>query len=177
MEEQSRSIKINLNKSWRKKSDFCLAPSTNPNAAAFLKQVNNDLEKLKRYTKCPTNLNDKEALALKQLSDNNQITIKPTDKGSNIVLLDNEKYINMCNKILKNQDWYRCIPADIVEKYNKDLYVLVDTAYLNNTITKNQWDFIRNNFPRIPHLLCTPEKSQRCNKPTRKTYYFGDGRN
>lgn len=94
---------------------------------------------------------------LRQLANNNLITIKPADKGGNIVLLDNEKYINMCNKILKNLDWYRHIPADIVEKYNKEFYLLVDTAYLNNTITKSTWDFIRNNFPCVPTFYALPK--------------------
>lgn len=71
VEEYDQSTKINLTKSLlKKKSDFCPAPSTNPNAAAFLKLVNMDLQKLKIHTECPTNLNVKEALALKQLSDN-----------------------------------------------------------------------------------------------------------
>lgn len=35
----------------KKKSDFCPPPSTCPNAAAFLKLINNDLEKLKIQTK------------------------------------------------------------------------------------------------------------------------------
>lgn len=45
--------------------------------------------------KNPANLSKNEMSALKQLSDTNQIVIKPSDKGGNVVLLGNEKYINM----------------------------------------------------------------------------------
>lgn len=51
-----------------------------------------------------TNLNDAEIQALKQLSSNKMITIKPADNGGNIVLLNNVQYIAICNEILKNQD-------------------------------------------------------------------------
>lgn len=77
--------------------------------------MNNDLGKLKQgLSKGSMNLNEKEVEALKSLADNNQITIKPSDKGGNIVLLNNEDYINICKKILNNHDWYRQNPADIV---------------------------------------------------------------
>lgn len=131
VDEQEDYSKTNPSKSLlKKKSDFCPPPSISPNAAALLKLVNNDLEKLKLKAKGSTNLNEKEFEALKLLADNNQITIKPSDKGGNVVILNNEDYINICNKILNNHNWYHHIPADIIEKYNKEFYVLIDTAIL-----------------------------------------------
>lgn len=84
-----------------------LAHSTNSNAATFLRLINNDFEKLKIKTCKNKNLDAQEIKAHEQLSSNDQITIKPADKGGNIVILDNEDYTTMCNKILKNQEWYR----------------------------------------------------------------------
>lgn len=63
----------------KKKSDLCPAPSTNPNAAAFLRLINKDLEKLKIKTCKNMNLDTKEIEALEQLSSNNHITIKPAN--------------------------------------------------------------------------------------------------
>lgn len=54
--------------------------------------------------------------ALKQLSDNRSITIKPADKGWDTVLMNNNKYVTMCNNILKNKDWYCRIT---IEKYRE----------------------------------------------------------
>lgn len=102
---------------------------------------------MKIQTNKDSNISVQEVKALKQLSDNHSITIKPADKGGNIVLLDNDKYTLMCYKILKNQDWYRRITGDIIEKYNKEFYPLIDTTFLNGTITKTTWDFIRTKFP------------------------------
>lgn len=89
----------------KKKSDLYPAPSTHPNAAAFLKLVNRDLEKLRITNKNPMNLSENELSALKRLSDNSSITIKASDKGENVVILDNEQYLDMCNQILKNSNW------------------------------------------------------------------------
>lgn len=137
----------------KKKSDFCPAPSTHSNAAVFLNLVNRDLEKLKICTKNPTDLSEIEMSVLKQLSDNS-ITIKASDKGGNVVVLDNEKFIDMCNQILKNPNWYRQMPGSIVEKFNRDFYSLVDTAFSNN-ITKH----LLERFSSSAHILCTSKSS------------------
>lgn len=103
IEEQDSYSKTNPSKSLlKKKSDICPPPSTSPNAAAFLKLVNKDLEKLKIKTKGPINLSKKKYDALNSLANNKQITIKPSDKGRNVVLLNIDDYLNICKKILNN---------------------------------------------------------------------------
>lgn len=156
VEKQSENPKTK-NSTLRKKSAFCPARSTNSNAAAFLNLVNRELDKLKIQTKNPTNLSANEAPALKQLSDNSSITIKASDKGGNVVILDNEKYIDMCNQILKNPNWYRRMPGNIVEKFNREFYDLIDNAFSNNMINKQLWNFVRNDFLRVPTFFTLPK--------------------
>lgn len=79
------------------------------------------------------NINIQEKQALKQLTDNTTIAIKPADKRREYC-----PYVALCNKILRNKKWYRKITTNIVEKCNKEYYQLVDLAYFNNVIKKNQ---------------------------------------
>lgn len=81
----------------------------------------------------------------------------------------------MCYKILENQDWYQRITADIVEKYNREYYSLVDTAYLNGTITKNTWDFIGTNFSIIPTFYALPKIHKDANNPPGRPIVLGRG--
>lgn len=55
------------------------------------------------------NLNQNWKRAIRELEGPKDIIIKPSDKGDNVVLMDIEKYKNMCTKILRNESWYRCI--------------------------------------------------------------------
>lgn len=63
----------------------------------------------------------------------------------------------MCNKIHKNQEWYRWITPEIIEKYNREFYSLVNSAYSNRTINKTTWDFIRTKFHIIPTFYALPK--------------------
>lgn len=47
-----------------------------------------------------SNLSPEQTLALESLKNNFGITIKASDKGGNVVLMDNELYENMCLKML-----------------------------------------------------------------------------
>lgn len=60
------------------------------------------------------NLTKNEKTALKNLSNNYDITIKPSDKGGNVALIDNDQYSLMCSKILSNRDWYHPVSLELL---------------------------------------------------------------
>lgn len=68
---------------------------------------------------------------------NQSETIKPADKGGNIVIQNNTDYVHMCRNLLDNSDWYRPIPKSLTDNYIQELYILVDGAYFCNIIDKN----------------------------------------
>lgn len=72
------------------------------------------------------NLTDLDRQALISLTSQHQLTIKPSDKGGNIVVMNNDQYSTMCMKILSNKDWYKLIPRPLIEKFDKEFYSLVD---------------------------------------------------
>lgn len=119
----------------KKKSDQFPAPSSNPNAATFLKLVSRDLNKIPLKANPKDNMTHLEKQALKDSSKNYSLVIKPSDKGGNIVVMDNDQYVAMCNKILQNENWYRPIPTHMIESFNAKFYDLVDTAGTRGIIT------------------------------------------
>lgn len=59
-------------------------------------------------------------MALKNLSTNHEIVIKPSDKGGNVILMDvgTIKRMHLC--ILENSEWYRMIPEDVTTKFREE---------------------------------------------------------
>lgn len=65
------------------------------------------------------------------------IMIKPSDKGGNIVVMDNNQYLNTCNKILSNRKWYSRISSTKINKFHEDFCKMDDLAYSDGTISKS----------------------------------------
>lgn len=96
-------------------------------------------------------------MALQNLSKNFTITIKSSDKGGNIVLMDNEHYNRLCTNILSNRSWYCPVGSVVVEAFNKKLYSFVDDAFSNKTISKQTWEFVRTPYPRVAMFYALPK--------------------
>lgn len=92
----------------KNKSDKFPPLNTNHNLATFVASVTAEIKKIKIH-RVSGNLNQPERLALENLKKCYPLTIKPSDKGGNIVIMSNGQYRMMCNKILSNQDWHKPI--------------------------------------------------------------------
>ncbi|KAK3727020.1 hypothetical protein RRG08_039914 [Elysia crispata] len=53
-----------------------------------------------------------EKEALRELRDNDKITIKPADKGGAVVVMDTTDYIGECTRQLDNTTYYRILTSD-----------------------------------------------------------------
>lgn len=78
--------------------------STNPNIWAFVQQVTNTIEGLNFNSAYPSNLTLAQIRAIKSLQNHPELTIKPADKGGNVVVMDVPFYEQMCLNILNNLD-------------------------------------------------------------------------
>lgn len=87
------------------------------------------------------NLNSEQIHAFKSLKNNIGITIKASDKGGNIVLMDNINYENLCLKILKITCYCKISPS-LVNRFSHEFYSLIDEALNEGAIKKDTWDFI-----------------------------------
>lgn len=102
------------------------------------------------------------------------ITIKPSDKRGNIIVLDNDQYIAMCNKILQNQHWYCQNNSTFIDRFHNEFYQIVDAAYLKGVITMDQWEFIRTTFPHT-RLYALPKLHKDFNHSPRRPIISGNG--
>lgn len=99
--------------SLKKASSMYPAPSSNHGVATFLKMTSQETKSLNCTLTYSENLTKGDEVGVtkstKSRSKNHTIKIKSSDKGGNIVIMDNEQYRKMCFKILQNHDWYRQI--------------------------------------------------------------------
>lgn len=147
---------------------------TNSNVLAFVRLTCSEIRKINITAKQQRNLTFKERKILKTLASNPSITIKPSDKGGNIVILDNDQYIAICNKILSNQQWY-FISSKKTEKFNREFYRLMDESYAANLLTKSEYDFIRTALPRTPTFYALPKLHKDIRKPSGRPIISGNG--
>lgn len=99
------------------------------------------------------NLTKDQQRAYKKLQSYDDIIIKPSYKGGNIVIMNIPDYLDMCNLLIQNKQWYEPISLDEVQILFRDYYSLVDSALENSIISKPIWKFIKNLHPKTPTFL------------------------
>lgn len=151
--------------SLKKTSSLYPAPSSNQGVSTFLKMTCQEIRNLKSKSTILENLTKNKKIALRNLSSHHEITIKASDKMGNIVLMDNEKYSQMCMKILTNCDWYRPVGPDVGQAFNNKFYALVDEAFQNKVISKQTLDFIRTPHPRLATFYSLPKIHKHTSDP------------
>lgn len=101
----------------KKKSDKFPALALKANVQAFVKQTTNEIKNLKFKRDRVSNISTEEQDILHDLSINPMITVKPSDKGGNIVIMDNEQYIHICTIILNNKSWYARVITTKIDQF------------------------------------------------------------
>ncbi|KAM4038358.1 uncharacterized protein ACNLHF_016669 [Anomaloglossus baeobatrachus] len=96
-----------------------------------------------------SNVAEDDRDAITNLEQNNNIVIKPSDKGGNIVLLDRETYVQMCAQLLRDQRAYERLKENPTPTYSLQLKRILDIAQQDNLISTSEYEFL---FPRYPKL-------------------------
>jgi len=150
-----------------------IKPSTwTPPQATTSREINNiiqaDQECFKRRFRehhIPPNLTDQETKAVRQLSGNKHIVIKPADKGSSIVILDRDQYLWEGYRQLNDHKYYKKlnepIYMDTVPVVEKILQTLYEKKFIN---AKQKWFLAGEDKPRarlfymLPKIHKDPDK-------------------
>ena len=80
------------------------------------------------------NLSPLERQALKYLQRRRDIVIKPADKGSAVVVLRKEDYINEADRQLRNEDHYRKLENNPTALYTTEIKSVVTKKHINAAI-------------------------------------------
>ncbi|CAH2301072.1 Hypothetical predicted protein, partial [Pelobates cultripes] len=95
----------------RPKSRF-LPPLTNASIETFVRSCQMDIDKIQWKGKHKSNLNSSEMLILRELKEDNSLSIRPADKGGALVVMDTQKYIAEMDWQLSNMHHYRILDGD-----------------------------------------------------------------
>ena len=63
---------------------------------------------------------------MRELYNNNDIVIKPADKGGSIVIMNTPDYISVADRQLNNPDRYERLLADPTQKFNTHINNLIN---------------------------------------------------
>lgn len=148
-------------KNYKPRSTTFPALQGNPNVWAFTQQVTNKIRKTKWKGLTQSNLTLAQKEALRSLQQETRVTIKPSDKGGNLVVMDNSQYESMVMKLLQNFEWYRKIPESHVNYTITKYTQLLGSAYHQGLINKKNGNFSMFQLPKFL-LVCSSKNSQTC---------------
>ena len=119
-----------------------------------LKTLQEEIIKRRDYRR---NLKKHEITALRNLQQNQNITIKPADKGGTIVIQDKNKYIAECERQLNNNDHYRIPPNDPTKEYYQQILKIINEAHNLNIIDEKTKETLQTKHPRIASFYTLPK--------------------
>lgn len=130
--------------------------------------VQQDWEVFKKYYKSypeKQNLKKEEMEAIKQLQKAKHIEIKPADKGSAVVILDREQYIEEVTRQLNDQVYYKKLSEPIYLETIPLIHSIVNSLKTQKFINSRQAKYLKgSNEPRerrfyiLPKIHKPPEK-------------------
>ena len=116
----------------------------------FLNSVRSELMDPKNRNKVSCNITPAEIKALVELiklQKEQKIVIKKCDKGAGIIILDYQAYIEACNNHLNSktengESYYTKVNKSTITETNKEINILIEEAYDNDIITKDELEAI-----------------------------------
>ena len=122
----------------------------------YIELVKNDvINNLKKGGKL--NLSQDEKNAFYSLLHNEDIVIRPADKGSGIVVVDKTEYINRLHKEMTDSKSYVEIPEDLTETATKTVKKLVNKMYKEGVINKDLQQYLTPKYPKNGKLKGNPK--------------------
>ena len=140
-----------------------------PNIMRYKISVLNDLEaQLPMRRKPRFNTTRKERQALIQLKKNEDIVIKPADKGGAIVIMNKENYIKEGERQLSNKEHYKRVedPKELIKGFIKEVEYSLKTFLAKGFINEELFKILYRANPRTSNLYLLP-KIHKKNNPGR----------
>lgn len=106
----------------------------------------------------PSNLSKEEKLAIKTLKQDQNIIIKPADKGSATVIMDKSEYIKEANRQLSNTLHYKKLSQPVFPKITNRVNEILLNLKKKKHLNKKQVEYLSvPNNPRNRQLYLTPK--------------------
>ena len=111
------------------------------------------------------NLTQLKFKELKSIKRNQDIIIKPADKGSEIVIMDKQYYINEGIRQLSNTNFYEELPQDLAGKATQRINLYVHDMCSRGQITDQTANYLTTDIHRIQQFYFLPKNQKECNLP------------
>ncbi len=122
------------NQKFKPKSNF-KGCQTSPNLEAFIIANENDFNsKIPSNKFCRRNITHTENQALKELMNNNDIIIRPADKGSAVVIINRSDYLKEGFKQLSNTNFYKHTEVNCTNEFENEINNFIEDMYQNGEI-------------------------------------------
>jgi hypothetical protein len=105
---------------------------------SYLQVIESEIfHELSKRTKFYRNFSSADEQALRELTSNTDIIIKGADKGSGIVIMDSDRYVQEALRQLNDVSTYRLLDHDPSPAIESQLKSLVDRVHKNDSITSD----------------------------------------
>jgi hypothetical protein len=129
--------------------------------AGFKLDLKMKIEGLYNNSWVPTNLSRVETQSLTNLRKNQEIVIKPADKGGAIVIMSKEKYLAEGFKNLNRPEYYEALVEPTQPQTIKMVNELLFDMLLSKAITSKEYHFLRPPMPCKPRVYYQLPKIQK----------------
>ena len=92
------------------------------------------------------------------LHNNQDITIKPADKGGNIVIMTTNDNIQEAQRQLSTPQHYKTLNTDPINQYNRYIHHIIDQAWRLGIIDGTTKENLQTKNPKISSFYLLPNK-------------------
>ena len=144
-------------------STFTPKPNKNQELEKICKTLMETEIKMKKTTDNISSLRNGLNSLIKRTTEN-EIVIKPADKGSIITAMSPEFYLNMCDSHLRNEEYYECIQDNDPSPLLKNRIIAYAKRY-KHLLTENEYKTLTQKTYKISNFYMLPKlhKSEELN--------------
>ncbi|XP_053571499.1 uncharacterized protein LOC128661246 [Bombina bombina] len=148
---------------FKPKSEYMPSLSLVPAVNLFVKKMEKEIENLTPRQESD-NLEPRERKALKELMLARGLVMKPADKGGNLVILDEQLYVNEVKRQLHDKNQYEKISSNPLTHTQNSLFKILNDARSKGIISQNEFKFMYPKFPVMPVFYILPKlhKNMQC---------------
>ena len=142
--ESSEYCNLEDDNPFKRKSTWTPHKNREPALDIFKHLITKDILNSKPL-KIADNLTKQEREALKNLTERNDIVIKPADKGKAIVMMDTEKHKAECYRQLNSPKFYKRLPKDLTHQVEDRIRICLKRPLTDDEIEEDTYNYL------VPH--------------------------
>ena len=134
-------------------------PSREPYLNSYVAKLRQDIRERLAYNHRfqRDNLNQRERVALKRLSNNKDIIIKPADKGGATVILNTGDYITEAMRQLNNEEYYKRVEEDLTSQHEQLINQCISDLIYNCDLDMDTGQLLKPANSRTPIFYMLPQ--------------------